>query len=178
MSGVDHQGAVERRSDLQRCGPPAARRARLHRTVDGVARARQRTLQRAVAIGQHGIDAFVGEHAVQVGQRRLHRDHRAAVTRALGHHSAAQLRESPQAIVIETIGGTQGDELAVAVAGRAVGADAEALQDPQHRQTDRPERRLGDISPGERCLLLGAGARVKHRMREDAIAQTLRRRGC
>ena len=174
---VDHQRAVERRGDLQRRGPPAARRACPHRTVNRVPRARQRPLQRTVAIRQHGIDAFVGEHAGPVPSaapaprpscrgRPFPRPSggRAAVRVAAGRRHRYDR-------------GTQGDELAVAVAGRAVGADTESLQDPQHRQTHRPESRLCDIGPGERGLLLGAGSLVKDRMREDAIAQTLRSSG-
>ena len=60
------------------------------------------------------------------------------------------------------------------MAGRAVGAHAEPVEDPQHGQTHGPDGRLGDIGSGERRLLLQTGAGVKDGVRENAVAQASR----
>ena len=129
VDGALHQWAVECRGHLQRRGPPAAIGAGPYCPSDRVSGARQHSLRRAVAVGQHRVDALVGEHRVKFGQGCLHRDHGPAVTRSRRHHLAAERREAPQGIVIHPVAGPQGDQFAVAVAGGAVGSHPESVED-------------------------------------------------
>ena len=132
------------------------------------------------------------EHAVDVGDRRLHRlarrldrGHRAELGAfgpgGIDDEAAARRRERHQRLEVDRAAGEQGDELAVAVAGEHVRRDAERLHQPEHRHLDRAERGLGDVGGGQRLARAGlvvlavGGAREDEAAEPRRLAEALRR---
>ena len=142
---VGDEGAVERRADVEPSGAQSSGGARSFGRVDRRASARDDALLRAVAVREHDVQAALRDQRLDVGQRREHRQHGAAVRAVAGHEVPADRRQRPEGRAVHASGRVQRDQLAVAVTGGRVGAQAEAAEHRQQPRFDRAERRLGDL---------------------------------
>ena len=172
---------------------PIARR-RDHRRMEGAGHRQQTSLDAVLLESLNGLldaGARPGDHGlprgVEVGDpdvldrpQDLHDDlrglryrrHRPEVVPGrLQDAAPARLREAGQGVRVEHRRGAQGDVLAIAVAGDHVGPQAEATQQAQHRQTRRPQRRLGEVRLGQVVPARALVLRRERRRGEDAPAE-------
>ena len=157
-------------------GEPAGGEGRLCPFDLGRAAGKHR-LRRGVAIGDHQVELFFGQHLADLRQQRGDCQHAPLVTGAFAHQAAAQARQAVQGALVQAAGGAKGGELAVAVAGDGAGRYTEGLQDAERAQAGRTDGRLRGPGGAQRLLLACTGLGIEGANRIDDIGEEFSVRG-
>ncbi len=155
FGGGGDERTVEGRRHGQTLGCGSARAAEGGGGAFDVRRSsRKHRLLRSVLVGENEIEVLGPEHFGIGSLRRLHGEHGPVVAGRIGHESAAKMRQTEELIRLQPAGGAQGGQLAVAVSGGGVGADAELFENSPGAERDGAQGGLGDVG-GSQGFLVG-----------------------
>ena len=172
LDGAGDDGRVEAGRDRKRRDVQPALPERRLGLGDGRLPAGEHDLLRAVVVGEHHVEAELGDELRDRVMARGNREHRAlGALGRLAHQPAALGGDLQRRVEAVGAGGVERHHLAKAVAGEAMRTDAEGAEEGEHRCLGRGERRLGEGHPGQPRLLLGAGLLGEGRRREDRVVK-------
>ena len=126
-------------------------------------------MTRCVVVGDHQIEPFEFQQFAHCVDICCNGHHAATIAVALTHQLAPQAGQSVQIRLIDTCCSAQRYQLAITVAGRELGIEAEMLQHPEGAQADRANCRLSILGQSQLGLLTGAIFCIEHRDRIDLV---------
>ena len=127
----------------------------------------------SVLVRDHQIKPFVAQHGFHPVERREDGEHRAALTRAVGHQRPSSSREVMKRLVFEPARRAQGRQFAEAVPRDGVGPHTEVVEHAEQPETDRADRGLSHLRGAKRLVLPRADVVGEGRMRVNPVAQTV-----
>ena len=140
-------------------------------SIDGLGRAAEHDLPRAVVVRDHDVEAAVFDHWPNTLDVRDDGGHRARGLRRLGHELASTAGDPEHVLCAEHARCVERGDLSIAVSTDAVGADTQAREHPQERERAGADGGLGPLGGGQPGLpVLSGGGEV--RAGEDDVRES------